>query len=148
MIRTVAIAALLLGARGAALAQSVEELKRAIAERDAVILELKQRLEVLERGPAPRGGPAPGVPAPTAEDDEELGRALERTLVQQGGLLLRPSTYELQPEASYANWDRSRGPMRYVAGTSLSLRAGLPWEFRGRSGRAGCRAGCRRSAAP
>lgn len=132
MIRIAAAAALLLGALGAARAQSVEELKRAISERDAIILELKQKIEALERGAAPRAVPAPGAPAPapaaaTAEDDE-LGRALERTLVQQGGLLLRAATYELQPEASYAHWDRSRGPLRRTAGAALSLRAGLPWE--------------------
>jgi len=128
VIWSIAIAGLLLGVAGAAAAQTVEELKRAIEERDAVILELKRKVEALERGPSLRASPAPSAPAQAAEDDEDLSRALERTLVQQGGLLLRPSTYELQPEASYANWDRSRGPMRYVAGTSLSLRAGLPWE--------------------
>lgn len=130
MIRIVGAAALLLGVLGAAHAQSVEELKRAISERDAIILELKQKLEALERGPAPRAAPAPGIPAPapTADEDEELSRALERTLVQQGGLLLRKGAYELQPEASYANWDPARGPARYSAGAALSLRAGLPWE--------------------
>ena len=128
MIRAAALAALLFGASGAH-AQSVEELKRAIAERDAVILELKQKLEALERGKAPRAGPAQAArAAPAADDDEELGRALERTLVQQGGLLLRAGTYELQPEASYANWDPARGAARYVASAALSLRAGLPWE--------------------
>lgn len=129
MIRIVAIAGLLLGALSAARAQSVEELKRAISERDAIILELRQKIEALERGAAPRAGPAPGDPAPAAAaEDEELSRALERTLVQQGGLLLLRFAYELQPEASYANWDRSRGPLRSSSGAALSLRAGLPWE--------------------
>jgi hypothetical protein len=129
MMRTAALAALLLGACGAAHGQSVEELKRAIAERDAVILELKRKLDALERSQAPRASPAPAArAAPSADDDEELSRALERTLVQQGGLLLRPGAYELQPEASYANWDPARGAARYVAGAALSLRAGLPWE--------------------
>ena len=121
-------AAVLLGIVSVARAQSVEELKRAIAERDAIILELRQKLEAKERAPAPRTGTTPGVPAPSAEEDEELGRALERALVQQGGLLLRAGTYELQPETSYANWDAARGPARYAVGAALSLRAGLPWE--------------------
>jgi hypothetical protein len=127
MIRILAIAALLLGARGVAQAQSVEELKRGIAERDATILELRQRIEALEKRSAAAARPGPAATAPGADDDE-LARALERTLVQQGGLLLRPGAYELQPEASYAHWDRSRGPLRRIAGTALSMRAGLPWE--------------------
>jgi hypothetical protein len=125
----IAAAVLLVGLFGAAHAQTVEELKRAISERDAIIQELRQKLEALERGPTPRPAPAPNVLVPTAaDDDEELNRALERTLVQQGGLLLRRGTYELQPEASYANWDPARGAARYVAGAALSWRAGLPWE--------------------
>ena len=125
MIRMLAFAGLMLGAQGAALAQSVEELKRGIAERDAVILELKQRIEALERRAAQPVRPAQRAPEP---DDEELSRALERTLVQQGGLLLPSGAYELQPEASYAHWDRSRGPLRRLAGTALSARVGLPWK--------------------
>lgn len=125
MIRILGIA-VLLGALGAARAQSVEELKRGIAERDAVILDLKQRIEALEKRVAAPLEPARSAPA-DAIDDDELARALERTLVQQGGLLLRPGAYELQPEASYAHWDRSRGPLRRLAGMALTLRAGLPW---------------------
>lgn len=127
MIRILALAGLLLGAHGAALAQSVEELKRAIQERDATIQELKQKVEALEKRVATSARPAPAAAASSA-DDEELARALERTLVQQGGLLLRPGVQELQPEASYAHWDRSRGLLRRASGAALSYRVGLPWE--------------------
>lgn len=124
MIRIAVFIGLLLGAQGASQAQSVEELKRGIAERDAVILELRKRIEALEKQAAVPAKPA----AAAAAEDEELTRALERTLVQQGGLLLPSGSYELQPEASYAHWDRSRGPLRRLAGTALSARVGLPWE--------------------
>jgi hypothetical protein len=66
--------------------------------------------------------------ARTSTEDEELDRALERTLVQQGGLLLPSGVYELQPEATYARWDKSRGPLREETGGALTLRAGLPWQ--------------------
>jgi uncharacterized coiled-coil protein SlyX len=126
MIRMMLFVGLMLGAHGALQAQTVEELKRAIAERDAVIRELQQRINVLQRRAAPVA--AQVAPATAAPDDEELTRALERTLVQQGGLLLRAGAWELQPEASYAHWDRSRGPLRRLAGSALSARVGLPWE--------------------
>jgi hypothetical protein len=114
----------------AAAAQSIEELKRALAERDATIGELRQRVEALEeqRFPKKKGSAAPIPATAPAKDDEELDRALERTLVQQGGLLLPRGVYEWQPEASYARWDKSRGPLREETATALTLRAGLPWD--------------------
>jgi hypothetical protein len=125
-MRRVLVFATLLLAAGLACAQSVEELQRAIDERDAVIRELRQRIDALEKGAKP---PAPAPPGAVGQpDDEELDRALERTLVQQGGLLLRAGTYEWQPEASYAHWDASRGPLRDESGAALTLRAGLPWD--------------------
>lgn len=122
---------------GVASAQSVEELRQGIAERDATIRELRERIKVLEGVEDPGSGLAANAPADprpardesaTAAEDEELSRALERTLVQQGGLLLPPGSYELQPEASYAHWDKSRGPLRRESVAALTLRAGLPWE--------------------
>jgi hypothetical protein len=98
-----------------AFAQSVDELKRLLEQRDAEIRDLKRQLEA-QRAPA-----APRV----AEDDEDINRALERTLVQQGGLVLPKGVYELQPEASYARWDPSRGPLRHEWESALTFRAGL-----------------------
>jgi len=100
---------------GAANAQSVEDLQRQLEERDARIRALSERIQSLEKNNA---GP----------EDEELARALERLLVQQGAMLLPRRAYELEPSLTYAHWDRSRGPLRHEAAAGLALRAGLPWE--------------------
>lgn len=137
MIRVVAFGlALVCGAAGA---QSVEDLQRAIRERDQTIRELQQKVEALESQAKGRAGApsaadrAAATPKPLRDeagegaDDEELSRALERTLVQQGGLLLPTGSFEVQPEVSYAHWDKSRGPLRHQSVAALTLRAGLPW---------------------
>jgi len=129
-MRRVAFLLLLAMWQRQALGEDVDALKKAIEERDAVIRELREKIDALERkkdAMSPAASPEAPKPGPEATaDDEELSRALERTLVQQGILLLPAGTYELQPEASYARWDKSRGPMRYETGAALSLRAGLP----------------------
>ncbi len=102
-------------AAGCAGAQSVEELQRQLEERDARIRALSERILVLEKK---ESGP----------DDEELSRALERLLVQQGAMLLPQRTYEAEPSLTYAHWDSGRGPLRHEAGAGLALRAGLPWQ--------------------
>lgn len=94
-------------------AQTNEELQRLLKERDAKIRELNARLEALEKKP---------------EDDDELNRALERTLVQQGAMVLPRRVYELEPQVSCAHWDRDRGPLRYVWSAALTARAGIGWE--------------------
>jgi len=95
-------------------AQSVEELQRLLKERDAKIRELSERLEALDKKSAP--------------EDEELNRALERTLVQQGALVLPARTYEIEPQLAYAHWDRERGPFRYQWDTAVAFRAGVGWQ--------------------
>src|SRR3989442_9728968 len=95
-------------------AQSVDELQRLPKERDAKIRELSDRLDLLEKKSAP--------------EDDELNRALERTLVQQGALVLPARTYELEPQFTYAHWDRDRGPFRYQWDAALAFRAGVGWE--------------------
>jgi hypothetical protein len=97
-------------ATGSAHAQSVEELQRLLRERDARIRELEAR--------DPKSGP----------EDEELSRALERTLVQQGALVMPARNYEVEPRISYAHWDRDRSPFRYEWAASLAFRAGLGWQ--------------------
>ena len=95
----------------AAYGQSVEDLERLLKERDAKIRELSARLEAQKK----------------PEDDDELNRALERTLVQQGAMVLPARVYEIEPQISYAHWDRDRGPFRYVWTAALSARAGVGW---------------------
>src|SRR5690349_8899577 len=94
-----AVAAFALLCAGAALGQTTEDLQRAIKERDERIRELSQKLEAL--------GAKPEL------EEDELDRALERTLVQEGLLVLPRGRYELQPQASYAHWDRDHSPLRY-----------------------------------
>lgn len=129
MIRLFTAAILACASLGAA-AQSVEELKRALAERDATIRELRQRIDALEGQKMAQPALSAVAPAPggSKQEDEVLDRALERTLVQQGGLLLPAGVYEFQPEATYAHWDKARGPLREESGAALTLRAGLPWD--------------------
>jgi hypothetical protein len=95
-------------------AQSIEELQRQVRERDARIRELGERIEALEN----KGGL-----------DEELSRALERTLVQQGALLLPPGAFELQPQLGYSHWDPERSTLRHQYDLTLGARAGLPRDY-------------------
>lgn len=74
------------------------------------------------------------APAPWDEDAERPAPALERTLIERGGLLLDPGRYELVAEASYETGDApvlrgdgsvQRGELRALTGTA-TLRLGLP----------------------
>ena len=107
----------LLGVPVVAQGQSVDELKRMLEERDATIRQLKDRIQALAKDAAPQDAA-----------DEEMDRALERTLVQQGGLVLRAGTYELEPQLSYAHWDKRRSAIRHSSDAAMGFRAGLPWE--------------------
>lgn len=88
--------------------------------RDALIEELRQRIEVLERrldkparppaAPSPAMPPSPApaakpVPAPSASAaqarEDEGARALERTLVREGGLVLPNGAIEVEPRFQY-----------------------------------------------
>jgi hypothetical protein len=62
-------------------------------------------------------------------DDEGMDRALERTLVREGGLVLAPNTYEFSPQFSYAHWDKIQDPdIRNSYAAAMSFRVGLPWQ--------------------
>ena len=154
--RSLILAALMLaGASGLARAQTVEELRQLLKERDAEIAVLRQRLSQAVGGgaSAPQAGGQPQTALPAGErtpgpsegsarastavapdgkiavDDDEINRALERALVERGDLLLPPNRFELQPALSYRRADgRSGFPRSDTLGTSLSLRAGLPWQ--------------------
>ena len=107
----------------AANAQTVEQLKRELAAKKAQISKLEQRLRELEkRQPAAEKPPVvtapvatvpaavPVVAAPPPPEDEEMERALERTLVREGVLVLSPWTFEVAPQFSYAHWDKIQDP--------------------------------------
>jgi hypothetical protein len=88
--------------------------------------------------PAPAQPPPAQIePAPPPPDDEERDRApraLDRTLIERGGLLLAPGRFELVPEVSYElvdapvlGDDGTTEPveLRVLTGTA-TLRLGLP----------------------
>jgi hypothetical protein len=126
--------------------------------RDALIDELRQRIEILEKrleqkpAPPPVAAPPPApAPAPKPAASEEAGRAdegaraLERTLVRAGGLVVPKGTYELEPrlQYSYRGFEGLRivtdaGGVSQIAPqdisrtqfeASMALRAGLPWSM-------------------
>jgi hypothetical protein len=145
-----------------ATAQSVEEQLR---QRDAIINDLMRRVQLLERQSstqpqqreqqqqAPAPSPPPVVaqpqqtypvvprgpePKPGAEPEENVARALERSLVEQGGLLLAPGSFDIVPDFSYAHTGvtslgiigtsiaSSRSRIDTITG-GATFRAGLPW---------------------
>jgi hypothetical protein len=108
------------------LKQRVDQLERELQIRDRVIRNLLDRVNTLEdreqqqkqrvspetapAAPAeqPPGAPAAGAaaerPAPqTSLSQLRASAAFERRLIQQGGLLLPPNTFELEPAISYAH---------------------------------------------
>lgn len=126
--------------------------------RDALIDELKRRIDLLERRldekpparPAPAATPPVAAPKPAPEPgaseqggrEDEGARALERTLVRTGGLVLPQGTYEVEPRLQYS-YRGSQGlnivsiggagqvAEQDISGNhleaSLAFRAGLPW---------------------
>jgi hypothetical protein len=116
IIAATALGGLLAGGAGAQTPQSseIQRLRAQIEQRDAVIDQLLKRLEALERHlPAVTAGatpepphahaeaPAPGGPGVFAVDPEAAERALERTLVETGALLLSPGQAEIAPRFTF-----------------------------------------------
>jgi hypothetical protein len=133
-------------------AQTVEELQREIAAKDARIKQLEKQLARSERKrqsanakSALAGKPTSSETSPAAKqsssttvvphpvaaagpEDDDLDRALERTLVREGALVLPPWSYELTPQFSYAHWDKLQDPaVRNSYSAALTFRMGLPW---------------------
>jgi hypothetical protein len=73
--------------------------------------------------------PSPGQPAEEAVDEELLARALERSLVITGGVLLPPGQFEIEPGFQFDYTGRSTIGLvrRETVVASLGLRVGLPW---------------------
>jgi uncharacterized protein len=59
-------------------------------------------------------------------DADATRRALERALVRQSGMVLRPWTADVEPEADYAYREAS-ALRRDTLTTAMTLRLGLPW---------------------
>jgi len=142
--------------------QLVEQLNAALEERDAMILELAARVRALEQRlnsgavPAPSFDKRPELDIATLSAEEELDEAdrlaqtaLERTLIQSGGLLLPAGRIEIEPSFAYRMFatdtididclliadilcigDINSKQSRYESySTDLSLRLGLPWDL-------------------
>jgi hypothetical protein len=97
MLVAAAVGALFFGTVAAQTPQSteIEQLRGELKRRDAVIDELRRRVEALERATRPPEPPAPGGPAMFEVDAEAAERALERTLTQSGALLLERGQAEI-----------------------------------------------------
>lgn len=114
------------------LGQSVEELQRRLADKEAENQQLRQRVEILEREVTPRrigqARLAPVTADAGTDDEEDSNRALERALVRERGLLLSPGTYEIEPNFVYSHSENNSTAFRRDSfGPGLALRAGLPW---------------------
>ena len=123
-------------------ADTVEDLKHELAAKKAYIAKLERRLRDLEKRPAalrptlvtvpvasPPSRVAIAAAPPPSPEDEEMERALERTLVREGILVLPPWTYEITPQVSYAHWDSVQDPfIRNSYSAGVSFRMGLPWQ--------------------
>jgi len=122
----------------AARAETLDGLKAELAAKKADVAKLERRIRQME-GQAPANGGVPivaPVTGPTARplaatpspDDQELERALERTLVREGALVLPAWRFQLTPQFSYAHWDKIQDP--FISNSysgALSLAVGLPW---------------------
>jgi hypothetical protein len=173
IIAATALGALLAGTAQAETPQSaeIERLRAQIEQRDAVIDQLLRRVEALERHlpvagtdqasgqsdtaaltpPAPPPPPSAQAEAPAPPpgpgafevDPEAAERALERTLVERGALLLEPGQAEIAPRFTFRRDDESRPVIIIRDGEAelatsnrrrdtlegrLDLRLGLPFE--------------------
>jgi hypothetical protein len=171
-LHLVAAVLILLSLQGAARAQTqnrnarVQELERRLEQRDQVIRELLQRVEVLEqrlgidhhaaapgdeaaepspprRARAAGQATAEGAPGTVVVDERSAERALERSLTQEGALLLSTGVLEIEPGFSYARREDG-SPSIVTSGNQLqigetgrnadtltgdlALRLGLPWD--------------------
>lgn len=150
-------------AQAPAEALTATELQQLLEQRDAVISDLLRRVQELETRvnageappppPVPDQPPAPagatvaqdGVPPPAAPgtfevDEEAVDRALERTLVREGALLLPVGAFEIEPNLSYSRDERNAPAItqdlfigntefrRDIVDAGVTLRFGLPFD--------------------
>lgn len=129
LVGIVSVAAGLALLADTASAQTVEQLKKELAVKNAEIARLREQVRELEG----RGAPAapvdqPAYAPPSAVSDAEADRAIDQALVRQGASVLPRGTYELAPQFSWAHWDTATSPLlenSYSVG--LGFRMGLPW---------------------
>jgi hypothetical protein len=152
-------------------ANPAEEMQRQLEERDQLIRDLQRRVEALEQKvqaqssntpgathrpdssgaaetAAPQAGTSQAAPRPAVQSEpsdvaeDETARALERTLVREGGLVLPPGSVEVEPSLLYTfRGSRGLGIVSLPSGAQIAdndlkqdrleaiaaVRAGLPW---------------------
>ncbi|MCM0044108.1 MAG: hypothetical protein NBV65_05690 [Burkholderiaceae bacterium] len=111
-------------------AQDLNQLRRQLADKEAEVRQLRQRIDTLERELTPRRVPAPTRTAAPEDEDGDSNRALERALVRERGLLLSARTVEVEPNFVYSHLAID-GLRRDAYGPGLAIRAGLParWQL-------------------
>src|SRR5215212_5125475 len=107
-------------------AQDLEALKQRLLQKEAEVEALRSRIQLLERQLTLRQAGQPASPEAANPDDEDINRALERSLVREGGLVLPPKVFEIEPNFVYSHTTID-GFRRDAFGPGLALRAGLPW---------------------
>jgi hypothetical protein len=107
-------------------AQDLEELKQRLQQKEAEVEALRSRIQLLERKLTLRQAVQPRVAQDAGLEDEDINRALERSLVREGGLVLSPKTFEIEPNFVYSHLTQD-GFRRDSWGPGLTFRAGLPW---------------------
>src|SRR5262249_15289442 len=107
-------------------AKTLDDLRAELAAKKADVAKLERPIRQME-GQAPAMGGVPplfvapvagpttrplatGVAAAPSPDDQELERALERTLVREGALVLPTWGFQVTPQFSYAHWDKIQDP--------------------------------------
>jgi hypothetical protein len=125
-------------------AKTLDDLKAELAAKKADVAKLERRIRQMEgqtpakadvplfvapvAGPTTRP-PTTAVAAAPPSDNQELERALERTLVREGALVLPTWGFQVTPQFSYAHWDKIQDP--FISNTysgALSVAMGLPWQ--------------------
>jgi hypothetical protein len=127
-MKKIGLGCLILIASLPSMAQSVDELKREIAQKQAEISRLRERIVALESNLSAPAQPLDAASAAPIDDDAGDERALERALVRESGMLLAPGRWEAEPDVAYSHSENNAGTYRRNAyGPGLTLRAGLPW---------------------
>lgn len=126
-LSSVSVFFLLVSTMAQAQESQTQDLQRRLEQRDRVILELLERVEVLEqelgvepgqvkpdttsdgvettRPSEPVG--AQGAPGVVVVDESLAERALERSLTRDGALLLSPGVLEIEPRLTYARQENT-----------------------------------------
>ena len=119
-------------------AETLDDLKAELTAKKADVAKLERRIHQIQTQTVAKGD-VPAGPATTPSgnaaaaappvDEEELERALERTLVREGALVLPAWAFQLTPQFDYAHWDKIQDP--FISNTysgALSVAMGLPWQ--------------------